>query len=84
MKFNTNEDGNNDVFYVRGNGIKKLLFVVYDRWGEKVFESTNLHEGWDGTFRGIKMKPALFMYYVKAEFESGRKEVLKGDVTLIR
>ena len=82
--FSPNDDGNNDVFYVRGNGIKKLLFVVYDRWGEKVFESSNIKEGWDGTFRGIPMKPALFMYYVKAEFESGRKEVLKGDVTLIR
>ena len=60
--------------------------MVYDRWGEKVFESTSLEEGWDGLFRGKKMNPAVFAYYVQyiLKGEDGTVQVIKGDVTLIR
>ncbi len=82
--FSPNGDGNNDVLYVRGRGVKSLIFYVYDRWGEKVFESTELEFGWDGNFRGKPMNPAVFVYYVEATFKDGSSQTLKGDVTLIR
>ena len=82
--FSPNGDNNNDVLFVRGRGVEYLKFFVYDRWGEKVFESTSMEEGWDGTFRGKPMNPAVFVYYVEATFKDGSTSTLKGDVTLIR
>lgn len=82
--FSPNSDGNNDVLYVRGQGIKSMTFLVYDRWGEKVFESTNKHDGWDGNFRGEKMNAGVFVYYLEGEFYDGTSFSQKGDVTLIR
>lgn len=82
--FSPNGDGNNDVLYVRGKGVASVTFIVYDRWGERVFESTDMDHGWDGNFRGQPMNPAVFVYYVEAIFKNGSSSTLKGDVTLIR
>ncbi|MDX2362249.1 MAG: gliding motility-associated C-terminal domain-containing protein [Crocinitomicaceae bacterium] len=82
--FSPNGDNNNDVLYVRGQGVNTVHFRVYDRWGEKVFESLSLEEGWDGVFRGKKMNPAVYMYYVDVTFLDGTELVKKGDVTLVR
>jgi len=74
----------NKVLYVRGNGIKDIEFVVYDRWGEKVFETNDIHQGWNGTFKGVQLSTAVFVYYVKATYFNGEKVEKKGNVTLIR
>ncbi|MCO6500827.1 MAG: SBBP repeat-containing protein [Vicingus serpentipes] len=82
--FSPNGDGNNDVLYVRGKGIRDFNFVVYDRWGEKVFETTDLNKGWNGVFRGEPMNKAVFVYYLQGTFVDGSEFNQKGDVTLIR
>ncbi len=82
--FSPNSDGQNDILYVRGQGILNFTFMVYDRWGEKVFESTALESGWDGVFRGQEMMPAVFMYVVDVNFKNGSNQVISGDVTLVR
>ena len=82
--FSPNGDGSNDILYVRGKGVADLNFFVYDRWGEKVFETTSLDIGWDGKFRGKDMNKAVFVYYLEATFIDGSKVTKKGDVTLIR
>jgi gliding motility-associated-like protein len=82
--FSPNSDGQNDILYVRGQGILNFTFMVYDRWGEKVYESTALENGWDGTFRGQEMIPAVFMYVVDVNFTNGSSQVISGDVTLVR
>ena len=82
--FSPNGDQNNDVLYVRGQGIRTMRFIVYDRWGEKVFESTDKDDGWDGVFRGKKMNPAVFVYYLEGTYLDDTEFTLKGDVTLIR
>ena len=82
--FSPNGDGSNDILYVRGKGVADLNFFVYDRWGEKVFETTSLDNGWDGKFRGKDMNKAVFVYYLEATFIDGSKVTKKGDVTLIR
>ena len=82
--FSPNGDGKNDVLFVRGNYLSKIYFAVYDRWGQKVFETKDISKGWDGTFNGKKMTPAVFGYYVEGECESGNKFFRKGNVTLLR
>ncbi len=82
--FSPNSDGNNDVFYVRGEGIKTLTFVIYDRWGEKVFESTDPAVGWDGTFKGKAMPAEIYYYKVVVEFVDGSQKTVAGDITLTR
>ncbi len=82
--FSPNNDGQNDILFVRGKGIKDIKFLVYNRWGEKVFESTNVNHGWDGTFRGAQLPPSVFVFYLDALMESGERIIRKGDVTLIK
>jgi gliding motility-associated-like protein len=88
--FTPNGDGQNDVFYPRGVGINKIVsFRVFDRWGEMVFERTNItlnDEGnaWDGTYKGNKPRPDVYVYTIDAICESGEELFFKGDVTIIR
>jgi gliding motility-associated-like protein len=82
--FSPNNDGQNDILYVRGKGIKNLKFFVYNRWGEKVFESNHEDNGWDGTHRGAPLQPAVFVYFLDAILQSGERVIKKGDVTLVR
>ena len=82
--FSPNGDDFNDILYVRGQGVAELNFFIYDRWGEKVFETTTLDKGWDGTFRGKKMNNAVFVYYLQVTFIDGSEVTQKGDITLVR
>jgi len=82
--FSPNEDGLNDLLFVFGNNIVQLDFAVYNRWGQKVFESNAMQNGWDGTFNGKKLDPAVFVYYVRAVYDTGRIETKSGNVTLVK
>lgn len=82
--FSPNNDGNNDILYVRGDGIDYITFVIYDRWGEKIFESSSLSLGWDGTFKGSPVNMGVYVYYLDATFLDGSESVLKGNVTVAR
>jgi len=58
---------------------------VFNRWGEKIFESQDLMTGWDGTYRGKEMNPGVYTYYLDATFLDGSKaRAQKGSVTLVR
>jgi gliding motility-associated-like protein len=82
--FTPNGNGVNDVWYVFGTGIKDIKIMVFDRWGEKVFESDNQSLGWDGTYRGQAQSPGLFIYLVKIVYLDGHQEAKQGSLTLIR
>lgn len=82
--FSPNGDGVNDVLYVLGGGVKQLQFFIYDRWGEKVFETSTLQQGWDGTFRGKPVDPGVFVYYLSATFVNDETVVKKGNITVVR
>lgn len=82
--FTPDGNDNNDKLYVRGNNITDLNFVIYNRWGEKVFETNSLVVGWDGTFKGRPADPAVFVYYLEAVCEGGDTYFEKGNITLIR
>lgn len=82
--FTPNDDASNDTFRVRGEQIRELLVRVYDRWGEKVFETTTPGKGWDGTYKGKKVNPGVFVYYVESVCFNNEKFFKKGNVTVIR
>ena len=70
--FSPNNDGVNDAFCLDGWGdcISKFEVVIFDRWGEKVFESTKPDFCWDGIYKGKALDPAVFVYFIKASYET--------------
>ncbi|MCX6200538.1 MAG: PKD domain-containing protein, partial [Bacteroidetes bacterium] len=82
--FSPNGDGINDVVYVEGKGIVELDFSIYNRWGEKVFESHNQHDGWNGIYKGVLQEMEVYTYAVTAVLVNGDNKFLKGNITLLR
>lgn len=82
--FTPNGDGINDVFEVYGGPFATFKLHVYNRWGEKVFESNNQNSGWNGFFKNILQNPDVYVYYFEGEIVPGEKIIKKGSVTLIR
>lgn len=83
--FSTNDDGLNDILYVRGTEkATTFLFTIYNRWGEIVFKTTNTLEGWDGTHHGNLVNNDVFAYIVSATFTDGSEDNINGTVTLVK
>jgi gliding motility-associated-like protein len=82
--FSPNKDGNNDKLYIRGQDISEISFSIYDRWGELVFETKNINEWWDGTYKGKDCTMGVYFYLANVTFENGETAVRKGNVTLVR
>ena len=82
--FSPNGDGVNDTFKVRTATLKSMHLEVYDRWGHKVFETDNITDGWNGTYKGQPAPFDAYGYYFSGECLQGEKISLKGNVTLLR
>ena len=82
--FSPNGDNNNDIFYPRGGPFKTMEFRVYNSWGQMIYETTKLDEGWDGTFDGVDQPVGVYVWTVKAVTIDDNEYVKTGDVTLIR
>lgn len=84
--FSPNGDGSNDVFCVQGKNrcISNFQMMVYDRWGEKVFQCFDLSTCWDGTYRGKVLSPDVYVYYITARDQNQKELIKKGNVTLIK
>jgi len=82
--FSPNADGRNDVLFVRNPCVLEMEFRIYDRWGEKVFSTTDVKVGWDGMFRGKPVDPAVFFYMLKVNFFTGASKEQNGNITLVR
>ncbi len=82
--FSPNNDGENDVLYVRGNNLESVTFAIYNRWGQKVFETNDKNIGWSGTFKNEFLPPGVYGYFLKAKCFNGQDYFKKGNVTLIR
>lgn len=76
--------GKNSLLKVEGFGIKTMTFRIYNRWGQKVFETHNSTEGWDGTFNGVPQPMDVYVYTLSVDFIDGKKIEKQGDITLIR
>lgn len=82
--FTPNGDNENDILYVRSTIVEQLVFRVYNRWGELVFETDNIDNGWDGTFRGKQCDPDVYDYYLDGFCIDGQSFLIQGNITLIR
>lgn len=88
--FTPNNDGQNDIFYVRGKGIKTIKsFRIYNRWGQLVFERSNFGvedptSGWDGKVNGVAVNPDVFVYVAEMVCDTNEDFTLKGNVMLLR
>ncbi len=84
--FSPNSDGENDVLRLRANApfIDEVYWIVYNRWGEKVFEGNDLDDSWDGTCEGKLAQPDVYGYYLRVRCTDGDEFIKKGNVTILR
>ncbi|HEX5653774.1 MAG TPA: PKD domain-containing protein, partial [Chitinophagaceae bacterium] len=88
--FSPNGDGSNDVFYLRGTGLFRVKALrVFNRWGELVFEKrefpvNNAASGWDGTYKGKKAQPDVYVYQLEIICNNGQTIQYAGNIALIR
>lgn len=82
--FTPGKFGPNSRIGVAGFGIAEMQWTIYNRWGQKVFESNNRKELWDGTFKGKPQPMDVYTYTLKVTFSDGTKATKTGDITLIR
>jgi len=76
--------GKNSTIRVEGFGIARMDFKIYNRWGQKVYESGNRKGGWDGTYKGQIQPMDVYAYTLDVEFFNGTKTRKTGDITLLR
>jgi gliding motility-associated-like protein len=82
--FSPNADGTNDVIYVQGFAISKMTWRIFNRWGQLLFTSSSINNGWDGRFKGALQPQDVYAYTLSIEFSDGTKLNKKGDITLLR
>jgi gliding motility-associated-like protein len=82
--FSPNNDGENDVLYLRGRDIESFTLQIYNRWGNKIFETDDINTGWDGTFKGNELDPAVFVYILRVKFTNGAEILEDGNITIIK
>jgi len=77
-------DKNDQQCVYGGECIANMVFHIYDRWGNKVFESTDPQACWDGTYNGQALDPAVFVYHLSATLKNGDVLERQGNITLVR
>ena len=88
--FTPNGDGQNDIFYPRGAGLKVIKTLrIYNRWGELLFsrEGIQLNDesnGWDGSYKGNPAHTDVYVYIIEAICFTGEDVFIKGDVTILK
>lgn len=82
--FTPNGDGKNDQLCFSGEWVSEFHIVIFTRWGEKVWESEDINDCWDGRFRDNWCMPGVYVYHCRITCADGQKSQFKGDVTLIR
>lgn len=83
--FSPNSDGNNDILHVLSRGVFNLkYFYIYNRWGELIFETTDISNGWDGTYKNEPQEVGVYVYAVDGTDIKGLRIQRQGSVTLLR
>jgi gliding motility-associated-like protein len=83
--FTPNGDGVNDIVYADGWGIRNLVyFRIFNRWGQLIFETNDLHTGWDGRFQGVLQNMETYVYQAAAETYLNTTITKTGTVKLLR
>ena len=88
--FSPNGDGTNDIFYPRGIGLFRIKTMrVFNRWGEVIYERSSFmpndaSAGWNGTFKGLKLTPDVYVYTIEIICDNSSTLTFKGNVTLLQ
>lgn len=81
--FSPNNDGKNDKQCVLGSCISTMIFSIYNRWGELVFETNDQNTCWDGTYKGKKVGSDVFVYKLNAILLNGKEVIQSGNLTVL-
>ena len=83
--FSPDGDGVNDFFNISGQKIEDFQIEIFNRWGQMVYKSFDLNDGWDGTFNGKKLPTGTYVYKIKTrEFGIDQNLIKSGSVALVR
>ncbi|MEO6404603.1 MAG: PKD domain-containing protein [Ferruginibacter sp.] len=88
--FSPNGDGANDVFYPRGSGLFSIKsFKIFNRWGEIVYQKNDFmpndeRAGWDGSYKGQKLNPDVFIYTMEIMCDNSTLLTYKGNIALLK
>ena len=84
--FSPNGDGINDVFMPRGSYVKSYEMYIYDRWGQQLFHSTDINNGWNGTTKGgsTTCQEDTYVYLIKLTDSQGNDHSYTGNITIIK
>ena len=85
--FTPNSDGNNDDYRVYAKCAELQRLQIFNRWGELVWETTNIEQGWNGYYKGTLQQPGVYVYlltYSVVNNGNGEVKQMKGSITLIR
>jgi gliding motility-associated-like protein len=82
--FTPDNDGDNDTFKGKGVNIDEYNMMIFDRWGEKIFETEILEEGWDGYYQNSLVQNGVYVYKIKIKDVLGENHNYIGSVTLLK
>ena len=89
--FTPNGDGRNDKMVICGSSVKELRYMVFNQWGEKIWETTTPNKDangcyvlWDGTHKGKPQPSGVYIYTSRLVFLDGKIEEKTGTINLVR
>jgi gliding motility-associated-like protein len=82
--FSPNGDGKNDLLFIYGSCFQSVTLAVYNRWGEKVFETNSTEDFWDGTYRGKKVNSGIYVYKLRYNLFNEDENAQSGNITVVR
>ena len=82
--FTPNGDGLNDTFEPKMSNIETYKIMIFNRWGELIFEGNDPRFIWDGTYKGVVVPDGTYTYKIDLTTNSGREKQLIGHVNSLR
>ncbi|MBK9730152.1 MAG: gliding motility-associated C-terminal domain-containing protein [Chitinophagaceae bacterium] len=82
--FTPNGDGLNDLFLPTNTNLVGMDMKIFNRWGNLIFHGTSPADGWNGTYQDLPAEIGVYVYSISLQFENGKQEVRKGNLTLVR
>jgi len=82
--FTPNDDGLNDRFKPIITNYNSAILKIFNRWGDMIFSTHNVEQGWDGRFKNSNSPPDVYVYQLSIDFIDGTTKIVNGSVILIR
>ena len=81
--FSPNNDGFNDIYKVEAEGLAEFEMKIFSQWGELVFQSKDIHSGWDGRIHGSRAPSGIYIYQIRYTDPISHKRAFFGTLTLL-